>query len=83
MPAFQNPPQTTTVTTIVERHELEFDGPQIRGLLLHAGFVIPHNVSLRIYVAIPGGGDWLNADFDISREHPLCVEWTTTVERKS
>lgn len=83
MPAFQNPPKTTTVTTIVERHELEFDCLKIRRLLLAAGFVVPEKCDLRIYVAIPGGGDWSNTDFDISREHPLCVEWTTTVERKS
>jgi hypothetical protein len=83
MPVFQNGAKTTTVITIVERHELEFDGLQIKRLLLAAGFVVPEKCDLRIYIAIPGGGDWSNTDIEISNEHPLCVEWTTTVERKS
>ncbi len=83
MPVFQNPVRTTTITTIIERQELEFDDKQIRRILFAAGFAVPEKCDLRIYVAVPGGGDWSNTDIEINREHPLCVEWTTTVERKS
>ena len=44
---------------------------------------IPPGVAVRIYVEVPGGGDWSHTDLDIS-EHPVQVraEWSVDAEEQ-
>ena len=45
--------------------------------LVRAQVSIPAAVDVRIYVEVPGGGDWSHEDLDIA-EHPVQVraEWS-------
>ncbi len=40
---------------------------------------IPDGVTVRIYVEVPGGGDWSHTDLEIE-EHPVQVSATWVVE---
>lgn len=58
-----------------ESHELELNQADILELLRKAGHDIPEQAVLRVYFAVPGGGDWSNTDIDIDKNHPLRIEW--------
>lgn len=38
---------------------------------------IPADAKMRVFIKIPGGGDWSNKEFDITAEDPIrmIVEW--------
>lgn len=61
--------------TVTRHNSLVIDEAEMREFLRTRGFNLPSNA--RIYFSVPGGGDWSNTDVDISREHPIYVEWTT------
>lgn len=57
---------------------MELSAADILELLRRAGHDVPASAAssgLRIYFAVPGGGDWSNTDIDIDEKHPLYVEW--------
>lgn len=45
--------------------------------LVRAQVGVPAGASVRLYVDVPGGGDWSNTDLDVE-DHPVkfTVEWT-------
>lgn len=73
---------TKTVTQVVKTHTLALDDADVRELIKgHYGTAPP--AGAKIYVSVPGGGDWSNTDLDISKENPLIIEWvekTTEVD---
>lgn len=77
---------STRRQTIVRTGTLELDANDVLELLTRAGHIPPTpaaDTSLRVYFAVPGGGDWSNTDIDISKEHPIYVGWKITVESDS
>lgn len=44
---------------------------------------IPADAEVRVYVDVPGGGDWSNMEIDIA-EHPVYVRavWSATDEKQ-
>ncbi len=70
----------------VVRHEegsVELNAADIVELVRKAG-VIPDSfvaANMRVYFAVPGGGDWTNTDIDIDDKHPVRVEWKIVEER--
>ena len=72
--------KVTVVRT--ERCSIELDEKIIRQLVQVAGAQIPEDANVRIYFAVPGGGDWSNTEIDIDNQHPIYVEWTKTEESR-
>ena len=66
--------QSSTTTTTV----MEVRPEELRRLLKEAGYEVPDR-QIRVYVNVPGGGDWSHCELDISGKTPLIVEWTETV----
>lgn len=63
------------------RHTVELDAQDLLECLapkLNIPPEILHRVKL--YVEIPGGGDWSNTDLSISSESPLKISWVTVEE---
>lgn len=61
--------------TITRHNRVVIDEKELREFLRTRGMALPANAS--IYFVVPGGGDWSNTSIDISRDHPIYVEWTT------
>lgn len=63
-----------------ERVHVVLFGDDLREYLANSG-KFPHGVpaQAKVYIEIPGGGDWSNQRLDIY-DHPIHVEWTTTDE---
>lgn len=72
-----------TVTVIrTEKRSFEMNRGDIAAALRALGVALPKDpVEVRIYFAVPGGGDWSNTDIDIDDKNPVRVEWQTTEER--
>lgn len=63
---------------------IELNAADIAELLRKAGVEIPASAvtsGMRVYFAVPGGGNWSNTDVDIDDKNPVRVEWQTTEER--
>lgn len=76
---FVNKVETVTRTA---QHSMEIDAAAMRNLLNAAGVEIPEDTEVRIYFAVPGGGDWSNTNIDIDAKHPVYVEWTIEEKRR-
>ena len=60
-------------TTITTRYRASFDAKELREKLnLTEGS--------KIYVQVPGGGDWSNQELELDSDCPLIAEYTTTQE---
>lgn len=64
-------------TTVTETAEYELRDFDIRRLLGQE-VEIPPGASVKVWVEVPGGGDWSNEDLDMA-EYPVHVLVTTTV----
>lgn len=69
MPALHIETESTTT------HTMKFSDVEICEALRSAGHKIPADAT--VIFKVPGGGDWSNADVEISVEHPLAVRWQT------
>lgn len=63
-----------------EEQSIEIDEHQLHQMIQAAGIKIPDKAVVRIYFAVPGGGDWSNIDIDIDAKNPIRVEWRLTTE---
>lgn len=68
-----------TVTRVTKR-SIELTAIDIRSLIRATGTEISDAAELRVYFAVPGGGNWSNTDIDIDNLNPVYVEWTETEE---
>lgn len=74
--------KSETVTRVA-RHEVELDRDQLLEMLRAAGADLPEDVGhVRIYFAVPGGGDWSNTDVDIDKSNPVRAEWSVVTEAR-
>lgn len=71
-------PETKKTTTV--EHSVKLGAVDLFNMLRRAGVPVPvpdpATSDLRIYVRVPGGGDWSNTDLDISASNPVCIKWT-------
>lgn len=65
------PEISTTVVTKVNT-TLTIGREALLAILRNAGYAIEDNA--RMYVRVPGGGDWSNMDLDIGTESDIIVE---------
>lgn len=62
----------------VDRFRIELDDKTLLKLVKE---FIPENAEdVKIFVEVPGGGDWPNCDLDIGDRQPLVIMWTTCFE---
>lgn len=66
-----------TKKIITAEHTIELDSSAIRDMLNEQGAEIPEDAEVRIFVGVPGGGDWSNMDLSITKDCPVRVEWRT------
>jgi hypothetical protein len=71
---------TKTTTTTTRRHRVEIDNTDLIQLLTNLTTANLADVSIppdgaRIYISIPGGGDWSSTDLDIDKDNPIVIEW--------
>jgi hypothetical protein len=69
--------------TRAETCEIELNAVDVIELVRKAGHTVPASAAVRIYFAVPGGGDWSNTDIDIDDRNPVRIEWKTTEERNA
>lgn len=50
--------------------------------LLRARADIPAAATMRVYFAVPGGGDWSNTDIDVDDRNPLRLDWELVTEEE-
>ena len=67
----------TDITRVEERRQVkhELNSNDLKIALQKAGIVPAHCADLKIYVEIPGGGDYSNMDIAICQDFPLHVEY--------
>jgi hypothetical protein len=41
---------------------------------------IPGGSKTKVFVHVPGGGDWSNTDLDIDGDSPITIRWSQTTE---
>jgi len=71
----------TVLTTITQEHELELTNEELIVILQNAGYEVGQHS--KVFVTVPGGGDWSNMDLAISGRTPLRLTWKTVQEKKS
>jgi hypothetical protein len=65
-----------TVTEAIQTIELT-DADIIPSIFERIKKELPEGVAIgdaRMYINIPGGGDWSNMELEVSKNHPLIVE---------
>jgi hypothetical protein len=69
--------KTTKTRRVSTRVELELDAKEI-GLIkaVRRAAGAPKSATVRLYVSVPGGGDWSNEDLNLGDMHPLRAEVT-------
>lgn len=61
------------------QYRLEIDRSFIVNHIKDMGYILPRDAG--IYVQVPGGGDYSNAQLDIDKDCPIIVTWATeTIE---
>lgn len=59
----------------VVKHKIKVDTTFIRDVFCKQ-FRIPANAThLKVYVKVPGGGDWSNTDLELDDSNSLYVSW--------
>lgn len=70
--------KTKTRQFTTEEHELTITGKDLLRVLRAAMVCdLTENVTAKVTVHVPGGGDWSNTDLDID-ECPIIVRWEVT-----
>lgn len=75
-------------TTERKRARVELDRTQVITILQYAGFEIPNKSGrVKIYMSVPGGGDWSNTDLEVEDGRfpsggRLIVEWESDPSTK-
>lgn len=66
--------KTVKSTQIIKRIRVELTAEDIvLGNII--ALPIPEGVTYKVYVSIPGGGDWSCMNLDIDKNTPVIVEW--------
>jgi hypothetical protein len=66
-----------------EKCSIELNASDLVDLLRKGGYHIPPAATsnMRVYFAVPGGGDWSNTDVAIDDRNPVYVEWVISEEK--
>ena len=76
------PIKVKTNTTTTHRFHVTIDRAALLELMVAAGHTAPQLRTARIWVHVPGGGDWSNTDLNIE-EAPINITWEETEETHS
>ena len=70
--------RTTVTKTTAKKVTIEVDAVTLIEALRANGVKIPGDA--KVYVTVPGGGDWSHTDLDIDDDAPLTIEYEEHTE---